>query len=112
MSFASSVEKILQEAIERGDFDHLAGAGKPIDLTDYFETPADLRVAYSVLKNAGMISGEAEILKEIADLKQMRAAALDEKRQRELDTEIQRKQIELNLALERQKRERQGMRTG
>ena len=112
MSFASSVEKILQEAMERGDFDHLAGEGKPIDLTDYFETPAELRVAYSVLKNAGMMSREADLLKEIADLKQIRQTAREEEKKHELDREIQRKQMELSLALERQKRERRSKRVG
>ena len=53
MSFDRIVEAIIKEAMERGEFDDLPGKGKPIDLTEYFETPEDVRMANSVLKNAG-----------------------------------------------------------
>ena len=55
MNFDKIVEAIIREAQERGDFDNLKGKGKPIDLSAYFETPEDLRMVYSMLKNAGMV---------------------------------------------------------
>jgi hypothetical protein len=106
MNFDKLVESIIKEAMERGDFDDLPGKGKPIDLSAYFDTPEDLRMAYSVLKNAGMTSREVELLKEIAELKQICAAVLDEKRKRELHKEIEKRQIEFSLMLERQRRQR------
>lgn len=106
MNFDKLVESIIKEAMERGEFDNLPGKGKPIDLSAYFDTPEDLRMAYSVLKNAGMTSREVELLKEIAELKQIRAAVLDEKRKRELHKEIEKRQIEFSLMLERQRRQR------
>jgi hypothetical protein len=39
MSFDRIVEAIIKEAMERGEFDNLPSMGKPIDLTEYFETP-------------------------------------------------------------------------
>ena len=36
----------IKEAMERGK-------SKPIDLTEYFETPEEVRLANSALKNAG-----------------------------------------------------------
>ncbi len=45
MSFDQIVEALIREAQERGEFDNLSGKGKPIDLTSYFETPEDVRVA-------------------------------------------------------------------
>jgi hypothetical protein len=106
MMFDRIVEAIIKDAMERGEFDNLPGQGKPIDLTEYFETPEEVRLAHSILKNAGMTSREVELLKEIAELKQVHTALLDEKKKQDIEKQIQQKQIELNLMLERQKRER------
>ena len=46
-----NVDKIIREAIERGEFDELKGKGKPLDLDAYFATPEDIRMAYSILKS-------------------------------------------------------------
>ncbi|HMZ07213.1 MAG TPA: DUF1992 domain-containing protein, partial [Anaerolineales bacterium] len=70
MSFEKAVEAIIKEAQERGDFDNLKGKGQPLDLDAYFETPEDLRLAYSALKNAGIISPEVELLQEVAALRE------------------------------------------
>ena len=104
MSFERIVEALIKEAMERGEFDNLPGKGKPIDLTEYFETPEDIRVAYSVLKNAGMTSREVDLLNEIAELKQILAAVLDENKKQEIGKQIQERQLELSLLLERQKK--------
>lgn len=104
MSFDRIVEAIIQEAMERGEFENLPGKGKPIDLTEYFETPEEVRVAHSVLKNAGMTAREVDLLKEIAELKQVLEAFLDEQKKQEIIKQIRQKQIEFNLLLERQKR--------
>jgi len=103
MSLDQAVEAIIKEAMERGEFDDLPGKGKPIDLTAYFETPEDVRVANSVLKNAGMTSREVDLLNEIAELKQALASLVEEKSKREMQHKIQQKQIEFNLMIERQK---------
>ena len=102
--FDRIVETLIQEAMERGEFDNLPGKGKPIDLTEYFETPEEIRLANSVLKNAGMTSREVDLLKEIAELKQVQAALLDEKKKAEIQKQIQQKQVEFSLMMERQKR--------
>ena len=48
-------ERKIEEAIERGDFDDLPGAGRPLDLDDLDPMlPEELRMAYRILKNAGM----------------------------------------------------------
>jgi hypothetical protein len=106
MSFDRIVEAIIKEAMERGEFDDLPGKGKPFDLTEYFETPEDVRLANSVLKNAGMTSREVDLLKEISELKQLRAATLENKKKQEMEKQIQQKQLEFRLMLEHQKRQR------
>ncbi len=108
MSFDKIVEALIREAQERGEFDNLPGKGKPIDLSTYFETPEDVRVAQSVLKNAGITSPEVQLLREIAELRQRHAAVADEQKKAEFQKQIQQKQIEFNLLMERQKRNRKG----
>lgn len=100
------VEALIKEAQERGEFDNLPGKGKPIDLTSYFETPEEVRLAQSVLKSAGMTAPEVELRKEIAELRQVLAALADEKKKTEVQKKIQEKQIELSLMMERQQRNR------
>jgi len=106
MSFDRIVEAIIKEAMERGEFDNLPGKGKPIDLTEYFEAPEEVRLANSVLKNAGMTSREVDLLREIAELKQIGVAIMDEKKKQEVEKQIQQKQVEFSLLMERQKRQR------
>ncbi len=106
MSFDHIVEAILKEAMERGEFDNLPGKGRLIDLTEYFETPEEVRLAYSILKNAGMTSREVDLLKEIAELKQRLEAAREEGKKQEITRQIRQKQVEFSLIMERQKRER------
>jgi predicted TIM-barrel fold metal-dependent hydrolase len=104
MSFDKIVEALIKEAQERGEFDNLPGKGKPIDLTEYFEAPEEIRVAQSVLKNAGMTSPEVQLLKEVAELRRVLAAVMDETRKEEIRKQIQQKQIEFSLMMERQKK--------
>ena len=51
-------EQRIREACERGDFDSLPGAGKPLELEDDSHIPEDLRMAYKLLKNAGYVPEE------------------------------------------------------
>ena len=106
MAFDRIVEAMIKEAMGRGEFDNLPGKGKPIDLTEYFETPEEIRLAHSMLKNAGITSREVDLLKEIAELKQLHGALLDEKKKQEIEQKIQQKQVEFSLMMEQQKRRR------
>ena len=106
--FDKTIDAIIEEAIKRGKFDDLPGKGKPIDLTAYFETPEDVRAAHSMLKNAGFTPREVDLFKEIAELKKILGAVLNEKKKEEIQKQINQKQIEFNLMMERQKRQRKG----
>ena len=64
-------ERRIAEAVSRGDFDDLPGAGQPLDLTDDALVPEELRVAYRILKNAGFVPPEVEVLNEIAALERL-----------------------------------------
>ena len=48
-------ERRIEEAIARGEFDNLPGAGRPIDLEDYDPLmPPEARMAWRILKNANL----------------------------------------------------------
>lgn len=53
--------------MERGDFDNLPGAGKPLDLNENPYTPSDWQLAFKVLKDAGVAPEWIEQGKEIRD---------------------------------------------
>lgn len=100
MNLDQAVEAIIREAQERGDFDNLKGKGKPIDLTAYFETPEDIRAAYSILKNAGMVSSEVELLQEIAALRERLANTHEVEEQGKIQKMIREKQLQLDVLME------------
>lgn len=65
---ASQAERRIQEAQKEGAFDHLPGEGRPLNLEDDSAVPAELRMAYKVLKNAGYLPPELEDRKEISTI--------------------------------------------
>ena len=65
------VEERIREAQEAGLFDDLPGKGRPLVLDDDRWVPEDLRVAYRILKNAGVLPPEAEIRREIRRLEDL-----------------------------------------
>jgi hypothetical protein len=104
MSFEKIVEELIKKAQASGEFDNLPGEGKPIDLTAYFNTPEAVRNAYALLKNAGMVPFEIELLQEIAVLKERLGSETDESARRQINKLIQEKQLQFNILMDKQKR--------
>jgi hypothetical protein len=104
MNFDRLIEEKLRQAMADGEFDNLSGKGKPIDLTAYFATPEDLRLGYSILKNANVIPEEVSLLKEIEELKEKLAAGGKGDEQQRLKREIDDKTLKFNLLFERYRR--------
>ena len=75
-------DKRIEEAIEAGKFDNLAGKGKPLDLEPL---PADenARAAYwafRIFKQAGVTTDELKYRKRISDLRDAVRSCRDERR--------------------------------
>jgi hypothetical protein len=68
-------ERRILEAMEAGAFDDLPGRGRPLELDDDSHVPTELRAAYRILKNAGMVPPEVELRREIASAEQLLAMA-------------------------------------
>lgn len=89
--------------MRRGDFDNLPGAGKPLDLSAYFDTPEEVRLAYSILKNADILPQEAELLKEVATLRQELEACTDEAKRGKIRKSIEEWLLKYRLLVERKR---------
>jgi hypothetical protein len=100
------IEELLKHAIAKGEFDNLTGKGQPLDLSAYFEAPEDLRMGYGMLKGAGFVPEEAQLLKEIAALREELRTCTDESRRKELSKSIQEKNLNYSLLMERMKKRR------
>lgn len=61
-------ERKIAEATERGELSNLPGEGQPLQLDDDGMVPEDLRMAYRILKNAGLVPPEVELLRELREL--------------------------------------------
>jgi len=104
MSIEKFIDEQVRRAIEAGEFDNLAGKGKPLDLKAYFETPEDLRLAYSMLKSSNFVPEEVELLKEIKALKKRLDSSSDDEQKGRLKKEITEKTYTFNMLIERRKR--------
>ena len=66
--FDQIIEQRIEAAIAAGELDDLPGAGKPLTLDDDALVAEELRAAYRVLKNAGLVPPEIEMRREIAGI--------------------------------------------
>jgi hypothetical protein len=94
-------EEKIREAMARGEFDNLPGAGKPLALEDDSMVPEDLRVPYKILKNAGFLPPEIEMRKEIVTLTSLISAIEEEDEKRRKLKELDGKLLRLNLMRKR-----------
>ncbi len=95
--FARIAEAKIQEGIERGDFDSLPGRGKPLRFEDMSGVPADMRLGYKILRNAGVAPPEVELRREVYRLDREIAATHDPAALAELQR--RRRDIDLSLAM-------------
>lgn len=64
-------EARIDEAVERGELTGLAGEGEPLRLDDDSLVPAELRMAYRILKNAGFVPPEVQTRREIQQVEDL-----------------------------------------
>jgi hypothetical protein len=97
-------EARIREAQARGELDDLPMRGRPIPLEDLSQVPADLRMAYKLLKNAGLLPEELELHKEMVTLERLLDAAGDEDEQRRLKERMNERRLRFQLLMERRRR--------
>jgi hypothetical protein len=67
-AFDAIAERRILQAIARGELDDLPGAGRPLALDEDPLAPAETRLVYRILKNAGFVPLEILDHREIARL--------------------------------------------
>ena len=72
------IARDLAESMRSGELQSAASFGRPLAQTDgWDETPVEFRMAYKVLKNAGMPPPELAVFKTRAELRAQLEAAVD-----------------------------------
>ena len=104
MPFSRVANNIIREAMAKGEFDNLPNAGSPLDLEEYFRAPAELRMAYSILKSAKCAPAEVDLMNEIARLKQSLTTAADAAQREQMQRTLSDRQMQLAMMLERRQR--------
>ncbi len=98
IAFQRIAERRIQDAMERGEFDNLPGVGKPLDLGTNPFVPTELRMAYKVLKNAGVVPQEVETHNEIRSLEAMLAGMEDEAERLRATTRLSLLRLRLDMS--------------
>jgi hypothetical protein len=94
-------EERIREAMERGEFDDLPLAGKPLPLESNDFVPEDLRLAYKILKDGGFLPPEMQLRKEIVSLRELLSTVDDDVERLKLGRKINDLVLYLNLLLKR-----------
>jgi len=93
-------EEKIREAIRNGEFANLPGKGKPLRLEDLSHVPPELRAAYLLLKNAGVLPQELQLKKEIIRLQDLLNCCSEEPEQRAIRKQLNDKILRFNLLME------------
>jgi hypothetical protein len=94
-----------RKAKQSGELRSARSYGKPLDLGDgYDETPAELRMGFKMLKDAGVVPAEVELMRDIEALRLQLAqaeATLDAAQAQALAPALSEMQQQLSLRLEK-----------
>src|SRR5919108_2236667 len=88
-------------AMSDGEFDDLPGAGRPLELEDISQVPSELRLAYKMLRNAGVLPPEAELRREIYSLGRLIDEAPEGEERERLRREWRLRQLHYSILIER-----------
>lgn len=102
--FDEIVENRIQEAMRNGEFDNLPSQGKPINLDYWASLPEGIRAGYMLLKNAGFLPEEAQLLKDIDELREQLACSPNQDAKVKIAKKLEETKIKYSLLMELRKR--------
>jgi hypothetical protein len=97
-------ESKIRAAMAHGEFDNLPGHGKRLQLDDFSRVPAELRMGFKLLRNAGCLPPELEARKEVTRLGTLIAATGDPEERRRLSRLRADAELRYQLLVERRRR--------
>ncbi|MCI1858503.1 MAG: DUF1992 domain-containing protein [Sporolactobacillus sp.] len=110
MGFIESLaEEKIQQALRDGAFDNLPGKGRPLEMEQLSSVPADLRIGYKVLKNAGYLPQELQLHKEIVTLGDLLRCCTDDGERKQLTRRLNEKKLRFNQLMEKRNLNRRGI---
>lgn len=93
-------EQRINEAMNRGEFEQLAGKGKPLELEELSHIPEDLRMSYKIMKNAGCIPEEMQLKGELLKLQDLIHACENAGEKEKLRKSLTEKKLRFQLLME------------
>ncbi|MDT0222818.1 MULTISPECIES: DUF1992 domain-containing protein [unclassified Gordonia (in: high G+C Gram-positive bacteria)] len=98
--FESRVERMIREATERGEFDNLPGAGKPLDLTDSDDPDwwVKRKIREENLDSSALLPAPLLLRREAQDFPESLRHIADEDAVRDILVEFNRRVREAHLA--------------
>ena len=93
----SLAEEKIRAAIRSGELDDLPGQGQPLQLDDDSSVPAELRVAYRLIKNSGFLPPEVSLRREIGQVEQLLMQIDSESEAEQVRRRLQLLQLRLSL---------------
>jgi Domain of unknown function (DUF1992) len=107
-AWARIAEAKILEAMQRGEFDDLPGAGRPLELEDLSRIPPHLRLGFKVLHNANVLPPEMELRRENYSLDRLIDATTDPDEREELRRRRRENELRYSLLIERNRSGRRG----
>ena len=105
--FERIVEDRIQEAMRNGEFENLPSQGKPINLDYWASLPEGIRTGYILLRNAGFVPEEVQLLKDIDELRELLACRHSQEAKVAISKKLEETKLKYNLIMELKKREKQ-----
>ncbi|ANF96720.1 DnaJ family domain-containing protein [Paenibacillus bovis] len=90
-------DQMIEEAMQKGEFDDLPGKGKPLELEDLSHVPEELRAAYKIMKNANIMPEELTLRQEMLTLTDLITACQHDGERQELRKRLDEKTLRLNM---------------
>ncbi len=89
-------ERRIEEAMAEGSLDAPGWAGRPLPLDEDAAVPADQRIAWRILRNAGYVPEEVELRRDLADVLARHARA-DARQRPALEQQIEALRLRIGL---------------
>jgi signal transduction histidine kinase len=90
-------ERRIREAMDQGLFDDSPYRGRRIDLQEDESIPAELRMAFKVLRDAGCLPPEVELRRDIGTLSELLDTVVEPEERRRIGRELSDKLLRLEL---------------
>jgi Domain of unknown function (DUF1992) len=95
-------EDKIKRAMKEGEFDNLPGKGKPLELEDLSSIPTELRMAYKIMKNAGMMDEEFA-RNELLQIENLIEITIDPEEKEKLKKKLNEKLLQFNQFIDKRK---------